>query len=131
MKTVRYIWTLCLTLAACTFTACSDDDDNGAGAEMRIDKIFLQDASSSATVHDREVDFARLGQMIRIQGTGFTGLKKIYINGFETYFNNALLTDNNVWVTLNSKTPVDKADPEVRNTIVFVKKKQWLQWQGQ
>lgn len=121
MKTVRYIWTLCLTLAACTFTACSDDDDNGAGAEMRIDKIFLQDASSSATVHDREVDFARLGQMIRIQGTGFTGLKKIYINGFETYFNNALLTDNNVWVTLNSKTPVDKADPEVRNTIVFVK----------
>ena len=70
---------------------------------------------------DREVDFARLGQLIRIQGSGFTGLKKIYINGYDTYFNNALMTDNNIWVTLNANTPVDKAEESVRNTILLVK----------
>lgn len=88
---------------------------------MTIEKIFLENASSTVTNHDREVEFARLGQMIRIQGSGFNGLKKIYINGYDTYFNNALITNNNVWVTVNSKTPVEKADPNVRNTIRLYK----------
>jgi len=70
---------------------------------------------------DRAVSFARLGQLIRIQGTGFKGLKKIYINGYDTYFNNALLTDNNIWVTLNANTPIYDADDDVRNTIRLVK----------
>lgn len=101
-------------------TACSDDDDHQS-TTMTISKVFLEDAEAKDGVNDREVSFARLGQMLRIEGSGFTGLKKIYVNGYETYFNNALMTDNNVWVQLNSKTPVDKADESVRNTITFVK----------
>lgn len=119
MNAKKYIWTLCVALAATWLTSCSDDDDSQS-APMTVSKIYLQDAEDEE-MKSREVDFARLGQLIRIEGSGFTGLKKIYINGFDTYFNNALMTDNNVWVTLNSKTPVDKADPEVRNTIVLVK----------
>ena len=110
---------LCLALVAFGFTSCKDDDDAGS-AQMTIDKIFLENIDDKVN-KDREVDFARLGQLLRIQGSGFTGLKKIYINGYETYFNNALMTDNNVWVTLNSKTPVEKADESVRNTIVLYK----------
>lgn len=102
------------------FASCSDDDDNSS-AQMVINKIYLEDASAKDSVTDREVTFARLGQLIRLEGSGFTGLKKIYVNGYDTYFNNALMTDNNVWVTLNSKTPVDKADASVRNTITLVK----------
>ena len=119
MKATRYFMMLCLAVAAFGFTACKDDDDSGS-AQMTIDKVFLENIDDKVN-KDREVDFARLGQLLRIQGSGFTGLKKIYINGFETYFNNALMTDNNVWVTLNSKTPVDKAEESVRNTIVFYK----------
>lgn len=115
----KYFWTLCLAIAAFTFTACSDSDSSDNSAQMKIDKVFLEDAKSN--IPDREVEFARLGQLIRIQGSGFIGLKKIYINGYETYFNNALMTDNNVWVTLNGKTPVDKADESVRNTIILYK----------
>lgn len=119
MKTIKYIWSLCLALTVSSFMACSDDDNDSQTTPMTIEKVFLQDVKSD--VPDREVDFARLGQLIRIQGSGFIGLKKVYINGYDTYFNGALLTDNNLWVTLNAKTPVDKAEADVRNTIVLVK----------
>lgn len=119
MKTIKYFWTLCLVLAGFSLASCSDDDNSGS-TPMTIDKIFLENIEDEVN-NDREVDFARLGQLIRIQGSGFTGLKKILINGYDTYFNNALMTDNNVWVTLNGDTPVEKADDDVRNTIVLVK----------
>lgn len=109
-----------IALVAPLLTACSDDDDVQS-VQMTISKVYLQDVDAKDEVYDREVDFARLGQMIRIEGSGFTGLKKVFINGYDTYFNNALMTDNNVRVTLDKKTPVDKADESVRNTIVFVK----------
>lgn len=121
MKTTKYLWTLCAALLLTGFTACSDDDDSSSSSPVTVEKVFLEDTSEDAPNNDREVTFARLGQLIRIQGTGFTGLKYIYVNGYETYFNNALMTDNNVWLTLNSKTPVFDADPDVRNTIQFVK----------
>lgn len=120
MKAIKYIGMLAMSLLAFTFTSCEDDDDAGSTA-MSVNAIYLEDASSSATVNDRLVDFARLGQLIRIEGSGFIGLKKIYINGYETYFNNALMTDNNVWVTLNSKTPIVDADPAMRNKIRMYK----------
>lgn len=115
----KYIYML-IAMVAPLFTACSDDD-NSQSAQMTINKVYLQDVDAKDGVNDREVEFARLGQLIRIEGSGFTGLKKILINGYDTYFNNALMTDNNVWVTLNKETPVDKADESVRNTIVLVK----------
>lgn len=125
MKTTKYFWTLCLLFAAFSFVACSDDD-NGNSDELRpstsmtIDKVFLQDVKSN--VPDREVTFARLGQLIRIQGSGFSGLRKVLINGYETYFNNALMTDKNIWVQLKKETPIADADDEVRNTITLIKK---------
>ncbi|MDY3847314.1 MAG: glycan-binding surface protein [Prevotella sp.] len=115
----KYIYML-IALVAPLLTACSDDDDVQS-VQMTISKVYLQDVDAKDEVYDREVDFARLGQLIRIEGSGFMGLKKVYINGYDTYFNNALMTDNNVWVSLDKKTPVDKADESVRNTIVFVK----------
>lgn len=121
MNKIKYIWTLCAALVLMGFTACNDDNDSGCSSSsaITIDKVFLQNVKDKAHP-DREVSFARLGQLVRIQGSGFTGLRHIYINGYDTYFNNALMTDNNVWVQLNSKTLVgDKADADKRNTIVF------------
>ena len=119
--------TICKVLASAlvaasmgTLTSCQEEDLSQS-TPMTVKQIYLENASSATTNHDRAVDFARLGQLIRIEGAGFTGLKHIYINGYDTYFNNALLTDNNVWVTLNSKTPVVDADPAERNTIRLTK----------
>ena len=89
MKTIKYLWTLCLALAAFTLTACSDDDNGGSSAAMQINQIYLENVDDEVN-QDRPVEFARLGQLLRIEGSGFSGLKKIYVNGYETYFNNAL-----------------------------------------
>lgn len=104
-------------------TSCNDDDayfeSDAQGTPMKISKVYLEDYKSS--VPDREVEFARLGQMLRLEGSGFYGVKKVYINGYDTYFNRAYVSDGSMIVSINSKTPVSDCDESVRNTIRLVK----------
>ena len=48
-------------------------------------------------------------------------MKKLYINGYDTYFNTAYITDRSMLVNIHAKTPVVEAEDDVRNTIRFVK----------
>jgi len=98
------------------FTAC--DNNDSSSKEIVINKVFLEDVNS--TVPDREVTFARLGQALRIEGSGFTGLRKVYINGYSTYFNVVFVSDNSMLINVSADTPTIDADPSVRNTIRFV-----------
>ena len=66
MKTLRYIWMLCLAVVAVGFTSCDDDDEASGSSAITVTQIYLEDAD--ATVTDRPVDFVRLGQTIRIEG---------------------------------------------------------------
>ena len=59
------------------------------------------------------------GQVIRLSGSGLYGVRKVYINGYDTYFNRALVSDQSLLVQLNKETPVAEAEEEVRNTIVW------------
>ena len=123
MKNFKYMWLLCLMSLAAAFTACNDSDeyfDNKyQSTPIVINKIYLEDHNSS--VPDRLVDYARLGQLIRVEGSGLYGMKKVYINGYDTYFNRAYVTDNSMLIQINSKTPVVNADPKERDVIQFVK----------
>lgn len=122
MKTLRYILISCIALSFTGLTSCSEDDGDaypGGNAKVVVSKIYLEDAESK--VPDREVSFARLGQTLRLEGTGFGGTRKILVNGYETYFNTALVTDNSMILQLLSKTPVSTAPDSVRNKIQFVK----------
>jgi len=98
------------------FTSCDNNDSEGKA--ITITKVFLEDINS--TVPDREVSFARLGQTLRVEGSGFSGLKKVYINGYSTYFNVVFVSDNSMLVSVSADTPILDADPSVRNTIRFV-----------
>ncbi|KAF2516739.1 glycan-binding surface protein [Flavobacterium foetidum] len=98
------------------FTSC--DNNDAEGKPITITRVFLEDVNSS--VPDREVNFARLGQSLRIEGSGFTGLKKVYINGYSTYFNVVFVSDNSMLINVSADTPISDADPSVRNTIRFV-----------
>ena len=118
MKNIKYIYFVCLALISITFLSC-EDNENLDSTPIKVTQIYLEDHESSVT--DRPVEFARLGQMIRIEGSGFLGLKKVYINGYDTYFNVAFVTDNSMLITINSKTPVVDAEEELRNTIHLVK----------
>nr|WP_199001008.1 glycan-binding surface protein [Flavobacterium sp. ASV13] len=98
------------------FTAC--DNNDSSSKTITISKVFLEDVNSS--VPDREVTFARLGQTLRIEGSGFTGLRKVYINGYSTYFNVVFVSDNSMLISISADTPTIDADPAERNTIRFV-----------
>ena len=98
------------------FTSCDNNDSEGGA--ITITKVFLEDVNSS--VPDREVSFARLGQLLRIEGSGFEGLKKVYINGYSTYFNVVFVSNNSMLVSVSADTPILEAEPSVRNTIRFV-----------
>ncbi|MDR2813218.1 MAG: hypothetical protein LBB79_00955, partial [Prevotellaceae bacterium] len=107
-------------LAVAGLTACSSDDDEASSAPIKVTAVYLEDVQSGSNT-DRLVAFARLGQTIRLEGAGFSGLKKIYVNGYETYFNPVFVTENNVWLTLSGSTPTVEADAAVRNTIALEK----------
>jgi hypothetical protein len=98
------------------FTACDNNDSDGK--KIVISKVYLEDVNSS--VQDREVSFARLGQTLRIEGSGFTGLKRVFINGYSTYFNVVFVSDNSMLVNVSADTPTTEAAPAERNTIRFV-----------
>lgn len=107
-----------LFITSFTLTSCNDDENNN-GAEMTITGVYLEDADSD--VPDRLVEFARLGQLIRVEGKGFTGLKKVYINGYSCYFNPVMVSDKSFVVSVNKNIPTTEAEEAIRNTIRLVK----------
>lgn len=102
---------------ALVFTVACESNDSAAGPIV-INKVYLEDVNSS--VKDREVNFIRLQQTLRIEGSGFTNLKKVYVNGFSTYFNPTLLSDTSMLIKISKDTPILNANPAVRNTIRLV-----------
>jgi len=105
-------------LVAITLSGCKKDNNSSSGP-IKIDAVYLQDVNSD--VPDRAVEFARIGQTIRISGNGFSGIQRIYVNGRQTSFNSALATNQNIWLSIGQSTPTIDADPEERNTIVLEK----------
>ncbi|MDR2466195.1 MAG: glycan-binding surface protein [Prevotellaceae bacterium] len=105
-----------LLLAVVSFASCENEKQD---APLTIAKIFLEDAQSS--VPDREVTFARLGQIIRLQGSGFVGVTKAFVNGKSCYFNPVFISDNSMMIQISADVPVMDAPDNVRNTIQLVK----------
>lgn len=124
MKQLKYlVLPLVVLFSAGLTTSCNDDDayfdEDNQKTPMSVKQVYLEDYKSS--VPDRPVEFARVGQMLRLEGSGFFGVKKVYINGYDTYFNRAYVSNNSMIVSVNKDTPVSDCDPEVRNTIRLVK----------
>ena len=130
MKSLKYIWILCLSCLATGLTSCNEDDEyfdsKYQSVKIVVDQIYLENYESS--VPDRPVTFARLGQLIRVEGSGLYGMKKVYINGYETYFNRAYVTDRSMLIQINSNTPVEDAEEADRNVIRFVKDNATLEY---
>ncbi|MDT0690379.1 glycan-binding surface protein [Salegentibacter sp. F188] len=114
-KTWGYFSLVGMIIFGMLFTACSDDDDAAGGGPITVDAVYLQDVDSD--VPDREVTFARLGQLLRLEGSGFTGVRRVYINGFQSSFNPVFVSDNSMLVRVSADTPTIEAEEDVRNTI--------------
>ena len=113
----KIFWTLFLGLLIFTslLNSCSEDNEEGIDTPVTITKVYLEDAESS--VPDREVTFARLGQTLRLEGSGFTGVKNVFINGYDNYFNPVYITDNSMLVSVSQSVPTITAPENERNTI--------------
>ncbi len=125
MNKIKYLLMLSVAFVAFSLTSCNDDDEyfdsKYQSREIVVNKIYLEDYESS--IPDREVTFARLGQMIRVEGSGLYGMKQVLVNGYDTYFNRTYVADNSMLITLNESTPIANADESVRDKITFVKDK--------
>jgi len=103
-----------------SFNSCKQQNElTGNTLAPEITAVYLEDAQSK--VPDRQVDFARLGQTIRLQGANFIGVTKVLINGYSCYFNLALMADNSMIVAVNQKVPTIDVEPSLKNTIQLVK----------
>ncbi|WP_291857298.1 glycan-binding surface protein [Marinilabilia sp.] len=120
MKKTINIWLLLgFLISSVAFFGCEDDEDPANNTPITVKAVYLQDVDSD--IPDRQVDFARLGQVLRLEGSGFAGIRKVYVNGYDTYFNPVYVTDNNMLIQLSGDTPTIEAEDDVRNTIRFVK----------
>lgn len=60
------------------------------------------------------------GTLIVIQGANFDGLEHVYFNGYDAPFNVALLSNNNITITIPSDAPTAPPLSSVPNTIKVV-----------
>lgn len=110
--------------ASIILTSCNKDlfkYENG-DSTISISQIHYLHASADGTT-DVSTDYARLGETIRLTGTGFVGVKHVYVNGYDTYFNLQYLTNNSMLVTIDENTPIEQVNDQVnnKNWIVLVK----------
>ncbi len=106
MKQLRYLifFVASLVLSA-AFYSCEDEDKNGGNSnEPVIYQVYLEDANS--TIPDRKVEYARLSQTIRIEGENFVGLTKVFINGYDCYFNPVFITNTSMIIQIDKNVPV-------------------------
>ena len=113
MKQLRYLMFFVASLAlSVAFYSCDDDCDCENSAAPIIHRVFLQDVNSS--VPDREVDFARLGQVIRIEGENLLGLTKVFFNEYSSYFNPVFITNTSMIVQISRDVPIIPNGGEIR-----------------
>ncbi len=117
-KYIKYLGSLsaiCILTLSMLFSSCEDEEVYSGPITMSTVYLEDQDADSA----DVEVSYVKIGQTIRIEGSGFSDLRTIEVNGYDTYFNLVYVTDENVIFTIEDDTPVEDAADSVKNTICF------------
>lgn len=87
--------------------ACSSDDGNGASP--MIESVA---AAADANLEPTTVGYA--ANMYIIHGSGLATTQKIYFNDTDTYFNPNLVTDTDIFVTIDRDTPYADVSNKLR-----------------
>lgn len=92
------------------FSSCnSDDSASGGSAGTTI--------TSVAKAEEGDLVDTRVGDPKNyyiIRGTGLSGVTKIYFNDFDTYFNPVMVTDTEIFVLIDEKTPYANASNKLK-----------------
>jgi hypothetical protein len=76
--------------SAFLFHACEDKNEEATFAPCIKELKFIWKITIFST--DREVNLPVLVNTISSRGSGFTGVTKVYINGYDNYFNPVFVT---------------------------------------
>lgn len=91
------------------FSSCNNDDSSGSSGGPVITSVAksVEGDLVPVTVGDPKNYYI-------IQGTGLSGVTKIYFNDFDTYFNPTLVTDTAIFVLIDEKTPYADASNKIK-----------------
>ena len=110
MKNLKTKYFLGILLLAQIFLSCSNDTTSSSSSSALA--ITSVSKSEAGTLTATSQGYAN--NMYIIQGTGFSGVQKIYFNGVDTYFNPTLVTDSAIFVTIDINTPYANASNELK-----------------
>lgn len=122
MKNIAYIkmsmMALLMVLFAILYSACKKDDTKSGASKVTVDRVSLH----NSTTIDSAITQARLGTILRLDGSGFSGTKGFYINGVKVNVNPVYVTENHIVFQIPSDLPFGKdiQDTTIRNTIRIV-----------
>lgn len=94
-------------------TACGNDDLND---EIFIEQVTLHSIETTTTV----ITEARVGTLVRIDGTGFASAKAIYVNGIEISINPNYITNNHIILTIPSDLPYGNDVDEIERNVLRI-----------
>tara|TARA_R110002050_G_scaffold171113_2_gene303120 strand:- start:38038 stop:39072 length:1035 start_codon:yes stop_codon:yes gene_type:complete len=113
MKNLKIQYVLSFFTIASIFvsflSSCSNDESDSISFDSPIINTVSRAEAGSLT--PTTIGYAN--NMYIIQGSGFTTLEKIYFNDTDTYFNPTLVTDNNIFVTIDQNTPYENGSNEL------------------
>lgn len=124
MKKVAYIKMSMLipfmVLFATIYIACKKDETRSGSSKVAVDRVSVH----NTTTTDSSITQARRGDILRLDGSGFSSAKGFYINGVKVNVNPVYVTDNHIVFQIPSNLPFgrDIQDSTIRNTIRIVTK---------
>lgn len=95
------LFSVVFTVAASIFTACDNDDNNGATPLIRYVR------TTSAAQSDSIITSAYLGNTIALIGDNFSNVREIWFNDQPARLNPVFITNNAILVTIPNDIPVD------------------------
>lgn len=101
------------------FSSCSDDSSDSGSGTLTITSVAKAEEGDLVPVTQGDPKNYYI-----IRGSGFTTVEKIYFNDFDTYFNPVLVTDTEIFVLIDEKTPYADASNKLKvvtklGTIVY------------
>lgn len=98
---------IALMLSLMLFTSCSDDDNSGSGAGSPV----IESVKPSGYDEDgiilpfEPVTIGSPKSYYVIHGKGLLSTQKVYFNDYETYFKPTYVTDTDIVILIDEKTP--------------------------
>ena len=99
------------------FGSCNNDDSASSVGKLEIASISKAMSSSNPVKIEDNDSITAIGYpgiTYIIKGSGFASLKHIYFNDKESYFNPTMVTDNAIFVAINSDTPYENGSGELK-----------------